>query len=62
MVDDVDKSSELNDLETENHIRIALREARIPVGEPGICKGCNENSLRLVRQYCAPCRDELKLP
>jgi len=31
--------------------------AEMPAGEPGDCDGCGEWTGRLVRGYCAPCRD-----
>lgn len=33
----------------------------MPIGDPGECIRCGEESLRLVNQVCAPCRDKYKL-
>lgn len=63
MVDEVDRIVEIDALEREGQIHIALRDAQnIPAGNPGFCLACEEQSPRLVRGHCAPCRDELKLP
>lgn len=35
--------------------------ASIPKGEPGECIRCGEESLRLVNDVCARCRDKYKL-
>lgn len=42
----------------------AIRDeaSRIPVGEPGECEMCGEQSGRLVNGVCAPCRDKHHLP
>jgi len=45
---------------TISNIRLAA--SRIPAGVAGKCIHCDEDSPRLVRGACAPCRDELKLP
>ena len=52
-------------MEVFDAARIAeIREkvARIPKGCPGECVHCEEYSLRLVGNACAPCRDRLRLP
>ncbi len=36
--------------------------AQIPIGEPGECNKCGNESKRLVGGNCAPCRDRYKLP
>ncbi len=41
--------------------RIRQAAAAMPVGEPGECVRCGEESLRLVNLVCAPCRDKFKL-
>lgn len=58
MVDEIDKIFELNEIENDSHIRIAVRDAaKIPPGAPGICHECHNKSQRLVNGRCAPCRD-----
>lgn len=41
---------------------IRRKAAVIPVGTPGECDLCGEESGRLVRGVCARCRDLHKLP
>lgn len=41
---------------------ITAAAAAIPKGEPGECRHCGEESLRLVGKACAPCRDLRNLP
>ncbi|MDR6850337.1 hypothetical protein J2Y57_003571 [Sphingomonas sp. BE137] len=55
MADQIDIAAELNEL----HFDISLRAARrpVPVGVPGECEKCGDDSLRLVGGRCAPCRD-----
>ncbi len=55
MADQIDQANELN----EQHLERSLRAARqpIPVGAPGECENCGDDSPRLVRGWCAPCRD-----
>lgn len=55
MVDEIDKLQEITQLETDALIRQAARA--IPKGEPGVCRDCGYDSLRLVAGRCAPCRD-----
>ncbi len=63
MVDDVDRSVEVDALEREGAINLVLKDAAaIPAGNPGICLTCDGNSLRLVGGNCASCRDAFDLP
>ncbi len=41
----------------------AIRDkaSQIPVGEPGNCEKCDEFFTRIVKGYCARCRDKYKL-
>lgn len=41
---------------------IRYQAGRMPAGEPGVCELCGEWSGRLVRGFCAPCRDKYRLP
>jgi hypothetical protein len=41
---------------------VRRKAAAIPVGRPGECDLCGEESGRLVRGVCARCRDLHKLP
>lgn len=59
----------MDDAERAEHQEEMARQAAIrnnskPLakGEPGECKKCGEQSLRLVQGACAPCRDRYKLP
>jgi len=63
MADFGDNARKINELFSEFVIGEARNEAaRIPKGVPGTCARCGEESLRLVRGACAPCRDKFKLP
>ncbi len=42
--------------------RIREQAARIPIGAPGVCILCENESKRLVNEICAPCRDKHGLP
>ncbi len=62
MADDVDMTSEKDAVSLDAKIRaIHNRAALIPVGEPGECDKCGEESMRLVCGNCATCRDKFKL-
>lgn len=43
----------------QQHLERSLAAARqpVPVGEPGECERCGDDSPRLVNGWCAPCRD-----
>ncbi len=43
----------------QEHLDRSIAAARVvvPVGEPGECDECGEDSPRLVDGRCAPCRD-----
>lgn len=60
MVDRAAEDSEILDDATINHIRQIA--ANIPKGEPGECVHCGEDFPRLVKGYCARCRDKLGRP
>lgn len=53
-----DKAAALLDAQ-ESEIR--YRAQHMPAGEPGYCQECGDYSARLVGNYCAPCRDFLKI-
>lgn len=54
----IDSYQELHD---KNIAEVRLNAARIPVGSPGECYQCGEESQRLVNGACAPCRDKYRL-
>ncbi len=58
MADECDQSQATEEL----HLNIALQQAgvgkfKLAQGAPGKCLECGDNSARLVRGYCAPCRE-----
>ena len=55
MADLADLASDL----TQAHLERSIRAARVPVpiGAPGECAECGDDSPRLVGGRCAPCRD-----
>lgn len=56
MADELDDTADR--IEKFNTAAVAAVLARpMPVGEPGECRDCGEDSLRLVGGRCAPCRD-----
>lgn len=58
MADEVDLLDESTEREKAWAITNAQRVASmIPIGEPGQCRHCDEDSPRLVGGLCAPCRD-----
>jgi len=62
MADDADVAAD--DIETLNSKRLAAisqAAANIPAGSPGVCDWCGEESGRLVKGACAPCRERFKL-
>lgn len=62
-MDDVDSSSIKTEvLEAAHLAEIRRKAAAIPVGAPGVCDLCGEESGRLVKGVCARCRDLHKLP
>lgn len=63
MADEIDLAGQHIEAEDEKRKRaVSQYVASIPVGEPGECGRCGEESLRLVRGTCARCRDKFKLP
>jgi len=57
-IDAQDTRNEIQDVALTAHF--AKLASEIPAGNPGVCEYCEEFSKRLVRGYCAPCRDLLK--
>ncbi|WP_242137357.1 conjugal transfer protein TraR [Sphingomonas sp. TREG-RG-20F-R18-01] len=55
MPDHIDMAVEISDLYLERRIRAARQP--VPIGVPGECEQCYEDSPRLVGGRCAPCRD-----
>jgi hypothetical protein len=56
--DDADRASYYVESVIDDHVKEAMRRAaEIPVGKAGECQSCGEESLRLVDDTCAKCRD-----
>jgi len=62
MPDFIDQSDERQAVLEEARIANLRRHAQLEPGAPGECEYCGEQSPRLVRNACAPCRDKRKLP
>lgn len=61
MPDTADTIQENQALESNSLLIEAHKAAaEIPEGHPGFCRVCEEHSLRLVNDMCAPCRDEFE--
>lgn len=60
MADEVDHANDL----AQQILDSAIAAARKPMvkGEPGECHRCREESLRLINDTCARCRDKYHLP
>lgn len=61
MADIIDQTQERNELAEAAHLDAIRRRAQLMPGEPGECERCGEESPRLVKGACAPCRDRYKL-
>jgi hypothetical protein len=55
MADEVDLATEIADAQLARSI--AAARVAVPVGVPGECDDCGDDSPRLVHGRCAPCRD-----
>lgn len=55
MPDNIDMAVEMSDLFLARSIRAARQP--VPVGVPGECETCFEDSPRLIAGRCARCRD-----
>lgn len=62
MSDDVDRLEDREAIANEARVRAIQHRAILEPGAPGECDLCGEDSPRLVRGVCAPCRDRRKLP
>jgi len=63
MTDEIDATTEKMEVFDAAAVAAIRNEAaRMPKGYPGECVHCEEHSLRLVGNACAPCRDRLGLP
>jgi len=60
MADEIDRANDYAEAMREAALKTV--NADIPEGEPGECDWCGERNLRIVKGYCPPCRDELRLP
>jgi len=60
--DEADCASYFIESVIDDHVKEAMRiAAAIPIGSPGECSFCGEQSARLVNTACAPCRDRYGL-
>ena len=60
MTDIIDEAANIIAAEEENILHeVRKKAAEFQLGYPGECLECCEESVRLVRGLCAPCRDEL---
>ena len=60
--DEADRASYFIESVVDDHVKEAMRRAaEIPVGIPGECSYCGEESARLVNAACAPCLDRYGL-
>ena len=56
--DEADRASYFIESVIDDHVKEAMRRAaEIPIGAPGECHSCGEESPRLVDNTCARCRD-----
>lgn len=61
-MDDVDNANEFfQEAHDKSIALIRAQAADIPKGMAGECFQCGEESLRLVKGACAPCRDKYNL-
>lgn len=61
MADEADIASGYESADRERALARVRERARLDPGEPGECRVCGEDSPRLVRGACAPCRDRYGL-
>ncbi len=60
--DPIDRADYFIESVIDDHVKEAMRRAaEIPIGSPGECSFCGEQSARLVNTACAPCRDRYGL-
>ena len=60
--DEAERASYFIESVVDDHVKEAMRRAaEIPIGSPGECSFCGEQSARLVNTACAPCRDRYGL-
>ena len=60
--DEDERASYFIESVVDDHVKEAMRRAaEIPIGSPGECSFCGEQSARLVNTACAPCRDRYGL-
>jgi hypothetical protein len=63
MADLIDTANDRAQEQAEDALAAIRRQAaQIPAGNAGHCDLCGEWSGRLVRDACARCRDQLRLP
>ena len=61
-IDPIDRADYFIESVIDDHVKEAMRRAaEIPIGSPGECSFCGEQSARLVNTACAPCRDRYGL-
>ena len=57
--DPIDRADYFIESVVDDHVKEAMRKAaEIPVGTAGECSSCEEWSMRLMDETCAPCRDK----
>jgi hypothetical protein len=63
MADEIDQANDRTMADNERAIADARAvAAAIPLGTPGECERCGQDSQRLVGGACAPCRTRYRLP
>jgi len=60
MADDIDRANEY--VEKLREAALNAPRPKMQEGKPGECDWCGDYNLRIVKGYCAPCRDALGLP
>ena len=59
MADEIDRANEY--VEKLREVALQAPRPEMPKGEPGECDWSGERNLRIVKGYCPPCRDELRI-
>jgi hypothetical protein len=61
MADLIDQAQGQNELVEAAALAAIRNRAQLDPGVPGECERCGDDSPRLVRGACAPCRDKYRL-
>ena len=59
MPDEADFANDM--IEREEALWLPALRYTLPEGTAGVCNRCGEDSPRLIKGVCAPCRDKYKL-